>query len=54
MKKLELTKRDYHGRNVKQRIQKIIDDTRECRKKIKLQSVTVEDKQFKCIQNVTI
>ena len=26
MKKLELTKRDYHGRNVKQRIQKIIDD----------------------------
>ena len=35
MKKLELTKRDYHGRNVKQRIQKIIDDTRECRKKIK-------------------
>jgi hypothetical protein len=35
MNKLKLTKRDYHGRNVKQRIQKIIDDTRECRKKIK-------------------
>ena len=34
MKKLELTKRDYHGRNVKQRIQKIIDDYEKFRKKI--------------------
>jgi hypothetical protein len=35
MKKLELTKRDYHGRNVKQRIQKIIDDLEKCKKQIK-------------------